>query len=272
MKSFTKLTFIILSSLGLMQACGVGRSDGVIVVGGGGSSGGYTPVVTASSFVNELNVQDPQVMLHGVAKNPATDADYFVFYDASIDEYVALDIDLLQSSGYTASEAADAYIYGDLADIAEVVDPDSYAANIAYEDAGYGEIFYEGLETGYLYEDTQGKEMDMLYAAKVMQEVKSKKQGSMLAEQYGLSEKQGIRLAAAAQNWSTLSESREMTNADANAMSKDLFGIDFSELASASQKAASGDMSEADRLIEKAASSLETTEENVRSIMGSLVQ
>ncbi len=104
--------------------------------------------VSANGFVSQLNEIDPQVSFYRVEKYKASDADYIIFYDAEIDEYVALDFQLLKENNFSALQATQAYVKGDFVDISEVVDPNSSAAQLASDGL---HKFYEGLETGYLY-------------------------------------------------------------------------------------------------------------------------
>lgn len=261
MKSLKTLAAaVVLLASGLLQSCG------------GGNGYYYSPVVTANSFVSELNYVDGHIFSsHRLVKDPATDTDYFVFYDTTIDEYVALDIATLRWNNYTANEAANAYVSGRLSNIAEVVDPNTFSALTATILDPYGETYYEGLESGYLYEDTEGQDKDMLYAAKMSEAFKTQEQGVAIAQQYGLSEKQGTRIATLAKNWESLSNSREMTDKDANNFLKEFAGIDFGAVYTAADKAANGDTSAQDALMVKVAKHLETTSENIRNIFNTKV-
>jgi len=142
MSAIKKIIFLTVLSL-LMVI--VGCKD----KGGGGTD---IPVITTVSFVKELNVLEPQLFVHEVVKNVATDSDYFVFYDAGLDEFIALDMAQLQLQGYSAKEAASDYLAGGLnPSFYETVDPNTPRALGAYYASGTQETFYEGLITGYLY-------------------------------------------------------------------------------------------------------------------------
>jgi hypothetical protein len=250
-----KLAAFVLASVTLLT---------VTYCGGGGGGGSYEPVVTAQSFVDRLNQVDPHSTYYVVRKNPASDPDFIVFYDAHYEETVAVDLHELKRLGYTAAEAASAYLYGNLTGITEFVDEFTPAAIEAWLNTGVD--FFEGTITGYLYEEPVVGNKNLVALSASMNQIKIANTGSLVAESYGLTEEQGVRLATLANKWNQLATTRQMTEADVAAFAPQAIGVSLKDL---KKTANSGYLS--NDVIAEMADHLDTTPETVQNIAGQLM-
>lgn len=164
----TKKSLLMLTALATLASCGGGGG------GGGGSTSTYgaynSSFVTAQGFVNSLNdvdgFSDNELVKdeYDTVRSDWDAEDFFVIYDAEYDEYVAVSLQYIRTITYydyyssnfnLATEFRDIQdddeffngLIGDgLGDDYEIVD---------YEYTSFGEDYYRGFDSGYLYEDTE---------------------------------------------------------------------------------------------------------------------
>ncbi|MBC7712421.1 MAG: hypothetical protein H7177_03730 [Rhizobacter sp.] len=175
MKALLKLS--VLSMLFALASCGGGGGGSVGgSVGGGSSYGTYnSPNILASEFVNSLNSVDgtysTKVMLYSnetLRSSVAGQEDWFVIYDAKFSEYKAVSLQYIRSIVYydyysnnraVASEFRNIE-HGDI--ISGNLNGDYYGNDYEVVDlrsSGY----YEGRNSGYLYEDeVSAKDVSLL--------------------------------------------------------------------------------------------------------------
>lgn len=164
-KSVLKKSIALVATSAILASCG----------GGGSSSSSSTwgiysnPNVTAQGFVNSLNDVDgvtfpfDSYIVKDIDETVRNNEDWFVIYDAEYDEYVAVSLQYIRSITYydyyssnfnLAEEFRDIQdddeffngLIGDgFGDDYEIVDYD-------YTDI-FGEDYYEGFDSGLLYED-----------------------------------------------------------------------------------------------------------------------
>jgi hypothetical protein len=93
---------------------------------------------------------------------------------------------------------------------------------------------------------------------------------AMIASEYGLSEERSLKIAKLSQSWNQLSKSRALTNADADAFTRELSGVSIEEMKSAENSMKQGSFSEMSTVLEKAAAVNNTSVENITAIMTKL--
>jgi len=235
--------------------------------GGGGGGHHSTPLVTAQSFINKLNDLDGKIGAHYVAKDPTQADGWIVFYDDAFGETVAIDITGLRLSGYSAYEAAADYIDGFLNDYTEFASEFTPAAIAAWAASGFTEDFFEGEVSGFLYEETTQATKDLELAAAMLQNIQLKRHAETIASHYQLSEEQGRKIAKLNSDWNKLAKSRSLTDEDAAAFTEKAFGVNVKEIESAVTAQAEGNEQATEDLINRVSKNLETTPENVKSII-----
>ncbi|MEK6626516.1 MAG: hypothetical protein AABY86_16230, partial [Bdellovibrionota bacterium] len=90
-----------------------------------------------------------------------------------------------------------------------------------------------------------------------------------IVEKFGLSAGRAERVAMVADQWAKL-KGRELTEKDANAFSRDLIGVNISDVQAAVKKSMQGSSQDLNLLMEKAAKANETTPEQISKIMGKI--
>jgi hypothetical protein len=220
---------------------------------GGGES--HVNYYTADQFVDTINRKLPYTA--DLVKTYSHRDGWIVIYDTDFG-YRAVNLQGVLDAGYSASEAADLYLDEVLFDL----DLDRLVSPI-----GYGDYIDD---YGYIYEESSLQPKDLLSLQAILEEVNAKRLGEQLALEFGLSETQGLRVAKLARNWEKISNTRAMTDADLNALTSDLFGIDLNRMKTAEAAAQQGNLEMFNNLIDEAATSLETTPENFRSIINKL--
>lgn len=150
----------------LLASCGGGGGNGG--GNGGGSTAGYyrSAYVTANQFVNALNNVDGSYYNEMEKLDTIRGEGFFVYFDDEWQEYVAVDVDYLRTIQYWSYYANttdlageyrdiqdDDYFYGGLigdgyGDDYEIVDYYDY-------DVWNDEVIFQGIDSGYLYEDEE---------------------------------------------------------------------------------------------------------------------
>jgi len=231
----------------------------LVLVGchGGGHSGGgsYTPSKydLAQDFVDNLTF-DPEAF-----------GDFFLNKTYTY-----------QGGGWIVVEADDGYDYA--IDIYSFM-RDAYAYDLDYFDDYSVDVwetyFGSGLwedSYGNLYEEGTGATKDLEKIAATMEKLQVEAVGEGIAAKFGLSVERGQEMARIAQNWKKASATRSMTDADADALSNELFGFDLTAGLKAIEELKSGDGESLNQLIEKAAEVNGVTPEHLNQVLTTLMQ
>ncbi|WP_127715887.1 hypothetical protein [Halobacteriovorax sp. HLS] len=168
----TKKSLLALTALATLASCGGGGGSSS---GGGGSSSTYgaysSPYISAQSFVNSLNsvdgYSDNELVKSewDTVRSSWDSEDFFVIYDGEYDEYVAVSLqyiraityyDYYSSNNNLASEFRDIQDDHDFFDglIGDGYGDDYEIVDYDYTDA-WGEDYYVGFDSGFLYEDSE---------------------------------------------------------------------------------------------------------------------
>ncbi len=121
------------------------------------------------------------------------------------------------------------------------------------------------------FSEVQGTSKDLEKVAAFKETYQMKKMQDLLTYDFGLSEKRSENVAKLVLNWKRISKNRAMSNADADAFSKSLIGVNINEATQAFKKSLEGDKASFDGLIEKAAEVNGTSPENMKSLLNGLL-
>jgi hypothetical protein len=124
--------------------------------------------------------------------------------------------------------------------------------------------------TSMVFENTVASVKDLEKAAAFVESYKVETLASSLSAQFGLSEERATTVAKLASSYEKLSKSRALTNADADAFSKELTGVTISEMQGAYKSMTEGSTSELNAVLEIAAEVNGTSSENMAVIMNKL--
>ncbi len=141
-------------------------------------------------------------------------------------------------------------------------DQDRLFRSVSYSGSGY----YVDSHGNY-YDAAGAVQKDLEVLASITDQATIQETGRKLSAQFSLSDEQGLRVARLATEWQTLSKSRQMTAKDLDAFTSDLVGVNMAEVRDAAKRAADGDRSSIDSLLNRAAQGLDTTPENVKNIL-----
>jgi hypothetical protein len=215
--------------------------------------------IKAANFLAELQEANPSLD-YDIVKFGKDNANYVVLsYDGT---YAAIDI-----SQYTTGTDALTYIFSGVGVY------DNLTAN---GDGTYSCV--AGTCTGVsgptsstmVFENTTSSVKDLEKAAAFIEAHKVESLASSLSAQFGLSEERATTVAKLASSFEKLSKSRALTNADADAFSKELAGVSIAEMESAYKSMTEGSTSELNAVLEIAAEVNGTTSENMAVIMNKL--
>ncbi|RLA62831.1 MAG: hypothetical protein DRQ89_08475 [Epsilonproteobacteria bacterium] len=225
----------------------------IFLVGCFGGGGGYTPTKYdyAISFVDNLTF------------NPAAFGNFWLEKTYTY-----------QGGGWIVVEADDGFDYA--IDIYSYVG-DYYAYDLDYFDDyavdvwGVGGGYWEDIN-GNLYEEGTGSEKDLEKVAAQMEKLQVEAVGEGIALKFGLSVERGQKMARIAKNWKKASKTRSMTDRDADALAKELFGFDLNEGMKAIKEFKNGDGESLTQLIEKAAEVNGVTPEHLNQLLMETMQ
>jgi hypothetical protein len=128
-----------------------------------------------------------------------------------------------------------------------------------------------GDEVEMTFSEVQGTAKDLEKVAAFKETYKMKKMQDLLTYDFGLSEKRSEGVAKLVLNWKKVSKGRAMSNADADAFSKSLIGVNINEAVEAFKKSAEGDAASLEVLINKAAKVNGTSPENMKGLLNNLL-
>ena len=121
------------------------------------------------------------------------------------------------------------------------------------------------------FSEVQGSTKDLEKIAAFNEIYKVNKMQELLTYDFGLSEKRSAKVAKLVLNWKKVSKSRSMSNADADAFSSRLIGVNINEAKTAYKKSLAGEDSSLDSLINKAAEVNGTSPENMKNFFENLI-
>ena len=121
--------------------------------------------------------------------------------------------------------------------------------------------------TNMTFEKTTGETKDLEKAAALVEAFQVETMASTIASQFGLSDDRSVKVAQLAASWNKLSKTRALTDADADAFSKELTGVSMTEMNSAQKASADGSNGALNDILTKAAEVNGTTSENMSAIM-----
>ena len=165
----TKKSLLALTALAALASCGGSSGGG----GGGGSTYGAknSPYISAQSFVNSLNdvdgYSDNELVKDqwDTVRSAHDGEDWFVIYDAEYQEYVAVSLQYIRTITYYDYYSSNYNLADEFRDIED--DHEFYNGLIGdgfgddYEIVDYeytdswGEDYYRGFDSDYLYEDSE---------------------------------------------------------------------------------------------------------------------
>lgn len=230
-------------------------------------SGGSGPTKT-ESFLNLLNNhygyvgQNNFVVVKGLYETASEG--FAVVYDWDLGTYVAYDL-----KDYRVGDSWSTYVAH--ADFRPVYIHDTYIDT-------WGETFYIGdaydfwgfYQGEFVFEEGAEGSKDLEKVAAVMESYKVAKVGEAMSAEFGLSEERGIEIAKVASQMQKLAKKRGLTEADANAFSKELLGVDLKKAESAFLKKAAGENEEFEKLLESAAQANEISPEHMNKIINDI--
>ncbi len=121
-----------------------------------------------------------------------------------------------------------------------------------------------------VFEKTSVSPKDLQKAAALAEAFKVDQMSSSIAAQFGLSKDRSVVVAKMATAWNKLAKTRAVTDADADAFTKQLTGVSMSDMSKAEDAMRVGNMSPLNDVLSKAAAVNGTTSENMAAIMNQL--
>ncbi len=121
-----------------------------------------------------------------------------------------------------------------------------------------------------VFETTSGTSKDLEKVAAIMEALQIDKMSSYVASQFGLSKDRSVVVAKMATAWNKLAKTRAVTDADADAFTKQLTGVSMTDMNKAEDAMRVGNLSPLNDVLSKAAAVNGTTSENMANIMNQL--
>lgn len=192
----TLLRLAMLSSLLVLASCGGGGGGG----GGGSSYGPHTsPSILASEFVSALNSVDGTYSSSVTLYTNETlrsfqpgQEQWFVIWDAKYGEYKAVSLNYVRSIVYYDYYSNNRAVASEFRSIERSdilsgrVNGDFYGNDYEVVDYNYGTGYYEGRNSGYLYEDEAGT-TDVSLLAKEQERMKFYEKAAKVSFVYNVS-------------------------------------------------------------------------------------
>jgi hypothetical protein len=280
------LVLTMLATALLTTACGGGGGGGGGGTGGGGGGSSYgsysSPYVTAQGFITALNDVDwasfpnDNFLLKDIDETvrSAWDAeDWFVYYDAEHSEYVAASLQYLRTIAYYDYYSSNYNLADEFRDIQ---DDDAFFGGLIGDGAGndyeivdydytlFGEDYYLGFDSGYLYEDEdQTTDVSLMVAEEEDRAFYQKAASVSLT--YGVDIKTSLSLVTLGTKVEKMLDrtNSELTLEDQAALLSDLesvTGASLTEFAAAAE-----DQQKKDELVAKVAAKIGTSAENLEN-------
>jgi hypothetical protein len=277
MKTLLKVS--MLSMLLALASCGGGGGGGGYVGGGTTTStyGTYSsPYILASEFVNSLNTVDStyssRVELYTnetLRSKVAGQDDWFVIYDAKFSEYKAVSLQYIRSITYYDYYSNNKAVASEFRAIerddvlAGKVNGDYYGDDYEVVDRLYNGYF-EGRESGYLYED-EANSTDVSLLAKEQEQKKFFAKAAKVSFVYNVSLETSMSMITLGSKMEKMLSraNGELTQEDQAALASDmvkLTGVTAAELEKAGQDSAAKE-----EVLAKVAAKIGTSTQNLES-------
>jgi flagellar biosynthesis/type III secretory pathway protein FliH len=130
--------------------------------------------------------------------------------------------------------------------------------------------FRDGVEDGMLFSEASATSKDLEKRNALVEKYTLKAMASQIEKSYGVKGKRALNIAKLSHHVSLAQSSREMTDADANAVSGALIGANLNEVKAAVGSTLKGDFSQMDKVVSKAAEVNETSPEHVSAIISKI--
>jgi hypothetical protein len=273
MKTLLKVS--MLSMLMALASCGGGGGGGS--VGGGSSIGTHTsPYILASDFVNSLNSVDgtysSRVELYTnetLRSKVAGQDDWFVIYDAKFAEYKAVSLQYIRSIQYYDYYSNNKAVASEFREIERddilvgKTDGDYFGDDYEVVDRLYSGYF-EGRESGYLYED-EANSTDVSLLAKEADQKKFFAKAAKVSFVYNVSIETSMSMITLGSKMEKMLSraNGELTQEDQIALTSDmktLTGVTLEEMQKAAQ-----DSSVKEDVLAKVAAKIGTSTQNLES-------
>ena len=220
------------------------------------------------SFIDLLNSQYPYDSYFYLVKHPSQSAtEGFVVVYSDDTGYVAYDI-----ANYRVGDSW--YSYSQSADFQEVyIDytySDSWGEVFYVGDAFYND-FWGGYAGEFVFERSQDAFKDLEKVAAIKESYKVSKLGESFVSDFGLSEQRANKVAKMVVQWEKLGKARQLTDADANAFSKEMIGVDIAKAEQAYKELLAGDDSEMKSLVGEAAKVNGTSPEHMNALINQFI-
>lgn len=195
-KAFLKFSSLTISLLGVLAIVGCGGSGG----GGGSSYGAYTsPYILASEFVAALNNVDgtysTSVQLYSnetLRSQYAGQEQWFVIWDAKYSEYKAVSLNYVRSIIYYDYYSNNSAVASEFRSIerSDILygryNGDTFGNDYEVVDYSYTTGYYQGRNSGYLYED-EASSTDVSLQASEQEKVKFYEKAAKVSFAYNVS-------------------------------------------------------------------------------------
>ncbi len=224
----------------------------------------YAPTDRVQSFIDLLNAQYPYDSQFYMVKHPSqTATEGFVVVYSNDTGWIAYDIANYQVgdswSTYSATaQFQEVYIYDSYSD---------YSGEVFYVGGAYYNDYYGSYAGEFIFEQTETSFKDLEKVAGLKAAYKTAKLGEAFASDYGLSVDRATKVAKLVSEWEKTGKKRALTEADANAFTKELLGVNLSDAEKAYKKLVEGDKQSFENLIDTAAQTNGTTPEQMNSIV-----
>jgi len=274
----TKKSLLMLTALATLASCGGGG-------GGGGSTSTYgaynSGYVTAQGFVNSLNdvdgYNDNELVKdeYDTVRSDWDSEDFFVIYDAEYDEYMAVSLQYIRTITYYDYYSSNFNLATEFRDIQDDDDffnglvGDGFGDDYEIVDYEYtniwGEDFYRGFDSGYLYEDSE-ETTDVSLMAADKEKAAFYKKAADVSFAYSIDMKTSLSLVTLGSKVEKMldrSNGDQLTEEDQLALVTDIekvTGASYSEF-----NEAANDSSAKEDLVGKIAAKLGTTADNLEN-------
>ncbi len=270
-KTFLKVS--MLSALLALASCGGGGGGG----GGGGSTYGAhsSPSVLASEFVAALNTNDGtystaiQLYTNETLRSMQPGQEqWFVIWDAKYSEYKAVSLNYVRSIVYYDYYSNNRAVASEFRSIersdilAGRYQGDSYGNDYEVVDYHFSTGYYEGRNSGYLYEDEAGS-TDVSLLAKEQEKAKFYEKAAKVSFAYSVSLETSMSMVTLGSKIEKMLShgNGELTQADQSALMSDLktlTGVSVEEI-----QAAAGDSKAKADVLAKVAVKIGTSAQNL---------
>ncbi|MBF0360175.1 MAG: hypothetical protein HQK49_04150 [Oligoflexia bacterium] len=127
--------------------------------------------------------------------------------------------------------------------------------------------------SGLIFEETMGSSKDLETMGYLLEDLKIQKMGQAFSSNLSLSEERGIEVAKLITHWNHIKTRRAITDSDYNSFSNKLLGFNIQDATNAYQALqASGDKTKLEAFFKKAATTNQTTPENIERIFKEMVE